>query len=170
MISRRNWFLHLFYRRRWEVINQHNCLLGLSSRLLWGSLVFLALSICGTAGTFGTDGRVAAVGTARTDTPGFDLGTEGDGSAFSTVSSFAPLVFSPQWGQNLRSFKTEAQSRWKRCEMLPYGLHSMKVPCGKEYLSCHFNWHLHRWAKTWNWKYASHPPLSTNLWETQIPL
>lgn len=59
----------------------------------------------------GTDGSVATVGTAGRDGPGPDLGTEGDGSAFSTVTSFAPLASSPQWGQNLRSFKMEAQSR-----------------------------------------------------------
>lgn len=117
-------------------------LLGLSSRLLWGLLVFLALSIFGTAGVFGTDGRVAAVSTDGSDTPGFERGTEGDESAFSIVTSFAPLASSPQWGQNLRSFKMEAQTRWKRWEMLPYGLHSIKVPCGTEYLSCHFEWHL----------------------------
>ena len=80
----------------------------------------------------GTDGSVATVGTAGSDGPGFDLGTEGDWSAIGTVTSFAPLASSPQWGQNLRSFKMEAQSRWKRWEMLPYGLHSMKVPCGTD--------------------------------------
>lgn len=59
----------------------------------------------------GTDGRVATVGTAGSDGPGLDLGTEGDGAAFNIVISFAPLASSPQWGQNLRSFKMEAQSR-----------------------------------------------------------
>lgn len=134
--------------------NQLNYLLGLSSLLLWGSLVFLALSICGTAGVFGTDGRAATVGTAGSDTPVSDLGTEGDGSAFSTLTSFAPLASSPQWGQNLRSFKMEAQSWWKRWEMLPYGLHSIKVPCGTEYLkhlSCHFNTFSSSWVKTWHY-------------------
>lgn len=86
-------------------------LLGLSSLLFCGSLVFLALSICGAAGAVGGDGRVATAGAAGSDGPGFDLGTEGDGSAFTTVTSFAPLASSPQWGQNLRSFKMEAQSR-----------------------------------------------------------
>lgn len=83
-------------------------LLGLSSLLLCGSLVFLALRICGTAGVVGTEGRVA---TAGSDVPGFDLGTEGDGSALDTVTSFTPLASSPQCGQNLTFFKTEAQSR-----------------------------------------------------------
>ena len=86
---------------------------------------------------------MAAVGAAGSDGPGFDLGTEGDGSAFGTVTSFAPLASSPQWGQNFRSFKMEAQSRWKRWEMLPYGRHSMKVPCGTEHSQCHhLEWHV----------------------------
>lgn len=59
----------------------------------------------------GTDGRVATVGIAGSDGPGFDLGTEGNGSAFDTVTSFAPLASSPQCGQNLIFIKTEAQSR-----------------------------------------------------------
>lgn len=86
-------------------------LLGLSSLLLCGSLVFLALRICGTAGVVGTEGRVATVGTAGSDVPRFDLGTEGDRSALDTVTSFTPLASSPQCGQNLTFFKTEAQSR-----------------------------------------------------------
>lgn len=56
----------------------------------------------------GTDGSVAVAGS---DGLGFDRGTEGDGSALDAVTSFAPLASSPQWGQNVRSFKTEAQSR-----------------------------------------------------------
>lgn len=41
----------------------------------------------------GTEGRVA---TAESVGPGFDLGTEGDGSALDTVTSLAPLASSPQ--------------------------------------------------------------------------
>lgn len=66
--------------------------------------------------------------TAGSKGPGFDLGMEGDRSGFGNMTSVAPLASSPQWGQNLRSFRMEAQSRWKRWEMLLYGRHSMKEP------------------------------------------
>lgn len=86
-------------------------LLGLSSLLLCGSPVFLALRICGTASVVGTDGKLATTGTAGSDGPGFDLGTEGEESALDTMTSFMPLASSPQCGQNLTFFKMEAQSR-----------------------------------------------------------
>lgn len=86
-------------------------LLGLSSLLLCGSLVFLALRTCGIAGVFGTNGKFATAGIAGSEGPGFDLGTEGEESALDTVTSFASLASSPQCGQNLTFFKMEAQSR-----------------------------------------------------------
>lgn len=55
-----------------------------------------------------TEGRVA---TDSSDGPGLDLGTEGDGSSFGAVTSLASVASSPQCGQNLQSFKMEAQSR-----------------------------------------------------------
>lgn len=73
----------------------------------------------------GMEGRLA---TAGSDGPGLLLGTEASGSAFGTKTSLAPLASSPQWGQNLWPFRTEAQPRWKRWEMLPYGRHSMNEP------------------------------------------
>lgn len=50
-------------------------------------------------------------------------------SALAMVTSLALLASSPQWGQKLWPFSTEAQARWKRWEMLTSGWHSMKVPC-----------------------------------------
>lgn len=85
-------------------------LLGLSSLPLCGSLLFLALSPC-IRNMFGTEAGIATADTAGSDDSGFNLGTEGDRSALGTVTSFAPQASSPQWGQNLRSFKIEAQSR-----------------------------------------------------------
>lgn len=49
-------------------------------------------------------------------------------SALAMVTSLALLASSPQWGQKLCPFSTEAQARWKRWEMLMSGWHSMKVP------------------------------------------
>ena len=67
----------------------------------------------------GTGGKVAKVGTAGSDGAWLDWGTEGDGSVFDTFTSLAPVASSPQCGQNFTFFNMEAQSRWKRCEMLP---------------------------------------------------
>lgn len=44
----------------------------------------------------GAEGRAATVGTAGSDSPGLDLGTEADGSGFDTVTSLAPVASSPQ--------------------------------------------------------------------------
>lgn len=85
-------------------------LLGLSSLPLCGSLLFLALSPC-IRNMFGTEAGIATADTAGSDDSGFNLGTEGDRSALGTVTSFAPQASSPQWGQNFRSFRMEAQSR-----------------------------------------------------------
>lgn len=106
-------------------------LLGLCSSgslVFCGSLLFLALSVGGTAGVAGVDGNAATGDTAGSDGPGSDLGTEGDGSGFGAATSFALLASSPQCGQKRRSFRMEAQPRWKRWEMLPYGRHSRKAP------------------------------------------
>lgn len=130
------WYLILKCKMKLHQLKLHSAVLcyplGLSSLLLWGVQVFLARSICGTAGVVDAEGSVATVGCAGSDSLGLDLGTEGDCSALGTVTSFAPLESSPQCGQYLQSFKREAQLRWKRWEMLPYGRHSMKVPCCKE--------------------------------------
>lgn len=50
-------------------------------------------------------------------------------SALAMVTSLALLASSPQWGQKLWPFSTEAQAWWKRWEMFTSGWHSMKVPC-----------------------------------------
>lgn len=72
--------------------------------------LFLALRVCEKAGLAGNDGIESTGAAAGSDGPGLDLGTEGDGSGFGTATSFAPPASSPQWGQNLQSFKMEAQS------------------------------------------------------------
>jgi len=57
-----------------------------------------------------------------------EAAVSGPGAGWGAVTSTAPLASSPQWGQNRRSLRMEAQARWKRWEMLPYGRHSMKEP------------------------------------------
>lgn len=52
-------------------------------------------------------------------------------SALAMVTSLALLTSSPQCGQKLWPFSTEAQCRWKRWEMFTSGWHSMKVPYRK---------------------------------------
>ena len=49
-------------------------------------------------------------------------------SALAMVTSLALPTSSPQCGQKLWPFSTEAHARWKRWEMPRSGWHSMKVP------------------------------------------
>jgi hypothetical protein len=49
-------------------------------------------------------------------------------SALAMVTSLALLASSPQCGQKVWPFSTEAQAWWKRWEMLMSGWHSMNVP------------------------------------------
>lgn len=59
------------------------------------------------------------------------IGTVDVVSALAIVTSLALLTSSPQCGQKLWPFTTDAQGRWNRCEMLTSGWHSMKVPYSK---------------------------------------
>lgn len=108
---------NITWNENWHEINITS--FNYHSRLTTQLVVYLPVVVSARpSGAPGVAGPCAFVG-----------GTVEVVSALAMVTSLALLASSPQWGQKLWPFSTEAQARWKRWEMLRSGWHSINVPC-----------------------------------------